>query len=140
MKIAVYTIARFWSKVNKGDIDECWGWLGYKGINKYGTFNPYYGKTVYAHRFAFEITNGIKPEICMHTCDNPSCVNPNHLVSGTQKDNMSDCVQKKRHWSSRKTQCKHGHELSGINLYTTPSGKRVCKECRRAYDRIRKKK
>jgi hypothetical protein len=140
MRIAEKIVDRFWSKVDKGGPDECWEWLGYKAINKYGTFNPFYGKTVYAHRFSFEIENGFKPEICMHKCDNPSCVNPKHLESGTQKDNMVDCVQKKRHWSSKKTHCKQGHEFSEKNLYVTPSGKRVCKQCRRAYDRIRKSK
>ena len=54
-----------------------------------------------AHRYAYAMANGVNPGVMdvMHTCDNPSCVNPDHLRIGTRSDNMRDCVQKGRHFT-----------------------------------------
>lgn len=54
------------------------------------------GSVERAHRVAFFISKGYWPEVVMHTCDNPSCVNPEHLVGGTQTDNNRDRMQKQR--------------------------------------------
>lgn len=48
------------------------------------------------HRKVHYENTGDLPEVVMHTCDNPRCVNPDHLVSGTQVDNMQDCKTKGR--------------------------------------------
>jgi hypothetical protein len=53
---------------------------------------------VLAHRLAWALHNGADPagKVVMHTCDNPPCINPEHLVLGTQKDNMNDMRRKGR--------------------------------------------
>jgi len=49
-----------------------------------------------AHRISFAIAYGWVPAVVMHTCDNPPCINPNHLNDGTQGDNMRDAFAKAR--------------------------------------------
>lgn len=87
---------RFWSKVRVGDPGECWLWVGGRLGKNYGGF-VLEGEKQYAHRVAFFITHGRWPEpCCLHSCDTPLCVNPAHLVEGTQADNMEDMTVKGR--------------------------------------------
>jgi len=89
--------ARFWPKVNK--TQECWLWIGYRDARGYGRIMRQ-GKVCGTHRVSWEIHNGQIPEGMgvLHSCDNPPCVNPQHLFIGTQKDNMRDCTRKGRAW------------------------------------------
>lgn len=56
------------------------------------------GRRAGMHVFAYEEAYGPVPAGCvvMHTCDNPKCINPKHLVAGTQADNVRDCIAKGR--------------------------------------------
>lgn len=88
---------RFWGKVKKKK-NGCWEWVGALNSDGYGVIDVN-GKTKRVHRIIFLLVKGIslEPEqkVC-HKCDNPVCVNPNHLFIGTQKDNMSDMLIKNR--------------------------------------------
>lgn len=86
---------RFWDKVDKSD--DCWEWLAYKDKDGYGRFRVD-GQWVGAHRFVFEMKCGRIPAgMCVcHSCDNPSCVNPEHLWLGTHEDNLRDMAEKGR--------------------------------------------
>lgn len=89
---------KFWSRVQKPD-DGCWLWLGSKIPRGYGLFYPAFKVRIYAHRFAWELGHDRSvPEDMhvMHSCDNPSCVRPDHLSIGTPSENMRDCVRKNR--------------------------------------------
>ena len=88
---------RFWSKVDKRGPEECWEWTRYSNARGYGKFRLN-DKSVFAHRVAWEMSNGTIPNgLCVcHTCDNPSCCNPAHLSLGTPKDNMCDARDKGR--------------------------------------------
>jgi len=90
--------ARFWSKVNVKDKYECWNWLNTTSSG-YGRFRV--GKQYHyqAHRVSFQLFNGRFPnkKLVLHKCDNKLCVNPNHLFSGTHRENAQDMVRKGRH-------------------------------------------
>ena len=86
---------RFWSKVNKSG--DCWIWSGAKNQNGYGNI-LYNGRNKLAHRVAYELIFGkiLDDKFCLHSCDNPACVNPDHLRLGTQFDNVQDMHAKNR--------------------------------------------
>lgn len=88
---------RFLEKTIPEPNTGCWLWTGALFVVGYGKFKQD-GKDVYAHRFSYEAHVGpIREGLhVLHTCDNPVCVNPDHLFLGTQGDNNRDCVKKGR--------------------------------------------
>lgn len=96
------TVARFWSKVERGDASECWDWCGHIGVHGYGRFG-HDRRQSETHRLAWELTHGEIPAgMCVcHRCDRPSCCNPDHLFLGSQRDNMRDRDSKGRQVTPR---------------------------------------
>ena len=87
---------RFWEKVDK-TTGECWKWTS-AFAGDYGVF-WFHGRNVWVHRLAYVLCIGDIPEslIVRHfICDNPACVNPDHLKLGTHADNAKDRDSKGR--------------------------------------------
>lgn len=109
---------RFFRRFERDPITQCWNWTGPLSSKGYGSISgemidgQKIGKML-AHRASWVIHNGPIPEstsfhgtVVMHKCDNPRCVNPAHLMLGTQADNVRDMLAKGRkvtgEWQRRK--------------------------------------
>lgn len=76
----------------------CFIWLGAVSGSGYGQIKLF-GKQSNAHRIVYELANNKVLDTCTvvrHKCDNPLCVNPDHLCEGTQMDNRQDAVTRNR--------------------------------------------
>ncbi|MCA1824415.1 MAG: HNH endonuclease [Frankia sp.] len=87
------------AKVDKeGAGNGCWLWTGYRDRHGYGQVRRQQRthlvhRLVLAEKLGRPIAEGME---CLHSCDNPGCVNPEHLSEGTHADNMRDCAEKDR--------------------------------------------
>ena len=123
---------RFESKVTKQD-GGCHLFTGCK-VKGYGQLSLH-NKKIAAHRASYGIYVGeIPPKaLVLHKCDNPACVNPEHLFLGDHAANARDAVSKKRLYEQKKTHCPYGHLLIEGNLVLSKLriGWRSCLLCQR---------
>lgn len=141
---------RFWWRVEKQSVatspnvkTPCWIWTS--GTNKKGGYGQFYvgNKAFVASRWIYQQIHGeldATIQVC-HKCDNPKCVNPDHLFAGTATENYYDSIRKGRmKISPRRTHCVNGHELVGDNVseYKTKTGttNRRCRKCKNERERI----
>lgn len=108
--------ARFWSKVSVAGPEECWDWIGAKTSNGYARM-IIEGKSVMGSRVSYMIAHDLDefPEglHALHHCDRPICVNPSHIFTGTDRDNLYDSMEKGRARSGgRKGEDQHLHKLT----------------------------
>ena len=87
----------FWTHVEQATPDECWPWQGRRDRHGYGVA-PSGSPERSAHRTAYRLVHGPIPDGLQvrHRCDNPPCCNPEHLLLGSQADNMADRSQRGR--------------------------------------------
>ncbi len=93
---------RFWKATPIGTREACWEWQGHRVRDEYGSLKLD-GKAIRVHRYSWILHNGQIPDglFVLHRCDNPPCVNPDHLFLGTQSDNMLDMSLKQRNTRAR---------------------------------------
>lgn len=108
----------------------CWIWIGSINEHGYGGFS-FNLKRTRAHRVSWLLYRGRIPEgiSVLHECNTPSCVNPNHLFLGTQRDNLIDCWKKGRHLPFQKTERKFSNE----NVSAIRKDRRQYKEIAKDY-------
>lgn len=130
------TKSRFWAKVE--ETEGCWNWTGATTRDGYGRFRVD-GREIMAARFAYEEEYGpLDPGLRIgRACENPACVRPDHLYAATNKELTLEGMGPTAN-NAVKTMCKHGHELTGYNLYVAPgSGQRKCRTCMEERAKVR---
>ncbi len=90
----------FSASCRMADTDDCIEWQGNKDAKGYGRIHGA-GGTVKAHRLAYCLhtqctLESVSGDVIRHTCDNPGCVNPRHLLIGSNLDNIADRVERDR--------------------------------------------
>lgn len=107
---------RFWEKVDRRGKHDCWVWSGARDRGGYGLI--WAGSSQLAHRVSWVLHHGPIPrgKKILHRCDNPPCVNPDHLECGTQKKNMRDAMERGRWNPSDTARMARGERSGGAKL------------------------
>ncbi len=86
----------FWAKMRRNG--ECLEWQGDHTMRGYGVLRGPNRTRIYTHRHTYALHHGSVPStaVVRHTCDNPPCCNPAHLIEGTQRENIHDAVHRGR--------------------------------------------
>jgi hypothetical protein len=123
---------RFWRRVKLAPANECWPWLGASmELQGYGVFCLRRGKTVLAHRFAYQEVRGIEIPAKMqvdHLCRVRLCVNPIHLEAVTQRENLRRGMGFAG-VNARKPTCPEGHPYDWMYLRADGKDDRRCSQC-----------
>ena len=109
---------RFWKYVKK--TSTCWNWTG--AINPSGhAVLKLEGRNRGAHRISYAIHKGEIPEnlMILHSCYNPSCVNPDHLRCGTAKENSGDEIDRN---NTRHYKCANPSKYIGVRWDNSRKG------------------
>lgn len=138
---------RFWEKVNRPSVFECWPWMagscGTDDEHQYGRFSIN-NRNTGAHRFALSLflEDNIPEDMTVdHLCRNTLCCNPFHLEVTTVVENIRrglpfrtidySALGAKSHKNKKdKDSCIHGHDLWGPNVRFRTNGARECKSCK----------
>lgn len=120
----------------------CWVWEGPRNRRGYGLWSGG-GYKGLAHRYSLARHESppSNDSCVLHHCDNPPCVNPDHLYWGGHRENAIDAVSRGLmvNGNAQKTHCQNGHALAGANLITVRRGNgrtnrrcRICDNARKA--------
>ena len=107
------TLKERFEKKYKKCSNGCWIWMGCKIKEKYGQIRTEKNKRMLAHRVSWILYRGKITDnlFVLHKCDNPPCVNPEHLFLGTHQDNMDDMIRKSIGKTTRNTGESHGNSF-----------------------------
>lgn len=120
----------------------CWEYQGQINPEGYGILKYAPFKETLAHRVSFIVFKSkglsIKGMCVCHKCDNPKCLNPDHLFLGTLDTNNKDRAKKGRTVTPfmNLTHCKRGHQFTKENTFTRVNGTRLCLKCRNETQRL----
>lgn len=121
---------------------DCWIWTGSTNRKGYGWWTGH-GERGLAHRISLGRASSPPSDAPMacHRCDNPPCVNPDHLYWGTARDNARDVMERGGVWNKgrRLDVCGRGHEQSAENVRVA-GGRETCRLCDNARSRERQRK
>jgi hypothetical protein len=118
---------RLLSKIRVNAETGCWIWTANKNNKGYGKLRVGDEKQ-YAHRVAYELYRGPIPKgiVVCHRCDNPACVNPDHLFLGTQAENIADMMVKGRQrLTERRGTCNGNSKLSEADVVAIRSAENL---------------